>query len=282
MKRSVSIILSFLLVCLPFLTPAIAQEEDLVRIYSEQNDDGSFTLRVDSDHIIPVQVHLTFERLVNVEVQQELPISRLVEPGSVGIPVATLLPTSRTGRRGFDLSFSFARGDPATARHDDDHLYLFPFAHGQKHRVTQGFNGSITHFGENQYAVDFDLDEGAEIYAARAGQVVEVKEDSTIGGPTVQYGQHANYVLVQHDDGSFGNYVHLQFNGAVVEPGELVEAGQLIGYSGNTGRSSGPHLHFDVRLPSTDGRMRSIPMRFRGIDGSPIDPEEGLYYYVSI
>ncbi len=260
--------------------PAISQEQpDLVRIYSRQSEQGGFHLLVDSEHVIPVYVYLDFGRLVNLEVEEDLPVGRLILPGSTGVRVATLVPTSRTGRRGFDLSFSYARGNPATARHDDDHLYLLPFEHGTKHRITQGFNGSFTHFGENQFAVDFDLDEGTEVYAARSGQVVEVREDSTIGGPTVQYGQHANYILIEHSDGSFGNYVHLQPNGALVEVGDRVRAGQLIGYSGNTGRSSGPHLHFDVRLPTEDGKMRSVPIRFLGVDRSPREPQEGSYYY---
>lgn len=277
MKRFVLFLILFGLL----FSPAFAQDQDeeLVRIRSEQTDEGGFRLLVDSDHIIPVYVHLAFDRLVNLEVREPQPVTRLIGPGSVGVTVATLVPTSRTGRRGFDLSFAYARGNPETARHDDEYLYVFPFAHGSKHQVTQGFNGNFTHFGENQYAVDFDLDEGTEVFAARAGRVVEIKEDSTVGGPNVQYGQHANYVLVQHADGSFGNYVHLSFNGALVEVGDYVSAGQLIGYSGNTGRSSGPHLHFDVRLPTEDGRMRSIPMRFRGLDGEAVDPTEGLYYY---
>jgi hypothetical protein len=172
-------------------------------------------------------------------------------------------------------------GDPETADHDDDFQYLFPFEHGTKHRITQGYNGDFSHFGENQYAIDFNMDEGTPVYAARDGIVVRVKEDSRVGGPSMAYADRGNAIMVAHADGSFGNYVHLRYRGAEVEVGDEIDAGQLIGYSGNTGVSSGPHLHFDVRLPQANGRMQSIPFLFRGADGNAVQPREGEFYYAS-
>ena len=87
--------------------------------------------------------------------------------------------------------------------------------------------------------------------------------------------------MIAHDDGSFGNYVHLTYRGAEVAVGDRVQAGQFIGYSGNTGISSGPHLHFDVRLPLANGRMQSIPFLFRGLDGEAVEPEEGAFHYAT-
>jgi len=172
-------------------------------------------------------------------------------------------------------------GDPDAAEHDDDYLYLFPFEHGTKRRITQGHDGSFSHFGENRYAIDFDMPEGTAVHAARGGTVVRVKQDGRAGGPSMAYSSHGNVIMVAHDDGTFGNYVHLRYRGSRVSVGDQVEAGDLIGYSGNTGVSSGPHLHFDVRVPRWDGTMQSIPFLFRGTDGEALDPREGLFYYAA-
>ena len=80
------------------------------------------------------------------------------------------------------------------------------------------------------------------------------------------YGARANLVRILHDDGSMAIYAHLRENGVMVRVGEKVSLGQLIGYSGNTGYSSGPHLHFCVQVNSA-GRLISIPFRMVGPNG---------------
>jgi murein DD-endopeptidase MepM/ murein hydrolase activator NlpD len=254
-------------------------QEDLVRVYGERNEDDGYDFYADSNHLIETFVTVDFRRLVNLDAEVELPYSRTLEPGAERVYLFTLDLDDPTKRRGYSVSYSFARGDPAEADHDDSFRYLLPFAHGTKHRVTQGYQGDFTHFGENEYAVDFDLKIGTPVHAARDGLVVEVKEDSRIGGPAARYGEHGNYILVAHEDGSFANYVHLEPGGSIVEVGDRVTAGEHIGYSGNTGRSAGPHLHFDVRVPLEDGSMQSIPTLFRDHTGAAVTLEEGRYYY---
>jgi murein DD-endopeptidase MepM/ murein hydrolase activator NlpD len=82
---------------------------------------------------------------------------------------------------------------------------------------------------KNIAALDFEMPEGTAVFAARAGAIYSFKDDSDEGGPFSKYKNKANYVIVKHEDGSFGCYWHLKKNGVVVKKGNIVK-GQLIGY----------------------------------------------------
>jgi murein DD-endopeptidase MepM/ murein hydrolase activator NlpD len=259
---------------------AYAQETDSVKVYTRDSGEGAYEILADNAYIIPVWVRIEFSSLVNMEASAALPFGGLVPARSKEVSLFRLQSVSGKGRRGYKMTVSYAKADPGEARPDESVLYLFPFAHGTKHRVTQGYNGAFTHQGlENQYALDFDLDTGTPVFAARGGLVFDVKKNSNRGGPSTAYNRDANYISVLHEDGTIGNYIHLRQNGALVSPGDQVAAGQHIGYSGNTGVSSGPHLHFDVQKPSFDAKMHSLPVRFLGYDGKAVEAEEDGYYY---
>ena len=84
--------------------------------------------------------------------------------------------------------------------------------------------------------------------------------------------------LPVHSDGTLGHYCHLQKGGVTVKPGQMVRAGALIAHSGNTGFSSGAHLHFSV-FKTKDGRERiSLPVKFRTADEKAITLVEGRRY----
>jgi murein DD-endopeptidase MepM/ murein hydrolase activator NlpD len=150
--------------------------------------------------------------------------------------------------------------------------YAIPVSLPEGAYVSQGFHGKASHQGlANEYAVDFRVPEGTPVHAARAGLVVRVEEQFTRGGPDEPL-DNANVVRVQHDDFTVAEYAHLKFQGAVVKEGERVERGDLLGYSGNTGRTTGPHLHFAVHVP-VDGQYRkSIPILFSGGEGGKLRP----------
>jgi murein DD-endopeptidase MepM/ murein hydrolase activator NlpD len=86
------------------------------------------------------------------------------------------------------------------------------------------------------YGVDLELDTGDSVFAVWDGIVRISKYDG---------GGYGNYVLIRHFNGTETVYGHLSKQ--LVQVGELVKAGDLIGWGGSTGRSTGPHLHFELR-----------------------------------
>ncbi|MBE9503604.1 MAG: peptidoglycan DD-metalloendopeptidase family protein, partial [Proteobacteria bacterium] len=123
---------------------------------------------------------------------------------------------------------------------------------------------------------------GTAVVAARAGIIVAVQESSQTGGMDSAYEKDGNHIIILHDDNTFSIYAHLKYKGSVVKVGDIVRAGSVVGYSGNTGMSSGPHLHFEVYKVAhlnEGSRNSSILTRFLNDDGKAVVPEEGVWYY---
>lgn len=94
-------------------------------------------------------------------------------------------------------------------------------------------------------AFDFKMPVGTPVHAAAGGHVVLMVERFRDG---VDDGfKQANYIAIRHAGDLLSHYGHLTIDGAAVEVGQSVSQGELIGYSGNTGRSDYPHLHFFVQ-----------------------------------
>ena len=124
--------------------------------------------------------------------------------------------------------------------------------------VSQGFQGYYSHSNRQRYAVDFDVPVGTPIAAARDGYVYAVKKDSNSGCASSACADQANYIRILHGDGTETFYLHLDYEGAFVEVNDHVCAGDIIGASGDTGWTTGPHLHFSVNNAYGD----TIPFRF--------------------
>jgi hypothetical protein len=101
--------------------------------------------------------------------------------------------------------------------------------------------------GHSTPGIDFRTPAGTPIHAAGPGIVVGVEEDCRPGARRCS-GRRGNYVEIAHPAGRHSRYLHLRPRGASVTLGQEVARGQVIGYSGATGDSTGPHLHYDELL----------------------------------
>jgi murein DD-endopeptidase MepM/ murein hydrolase activator NlpD len=183
----------------------------------------------------------------------------------------TLAEARRTSDAGGKLNFSWkgALGAP-DAVHNPSRPYRAPFAVGATFPVTQAYPLRATHdTAESMYAVDFGLPDGTPVYAAREGTVINVRHDSFSGAALPQMLDQANVILILHDDGTIAMYAHLHWDSIRVRIGQRVQRGEYIANSGNTGFSTGPHLHFAVVRNSGIADV-SLPVQFEGPGGTAV------------
>jgi murein DD-endopeptidase MepM/ murein hydrolase activator NlpD len=148
---------------------------------------------------------------------------------------------------------------------DTSFVYALPYREGSAFRVIQGYFSHFSH--KERAALDFNMRRGTEIYAARGGVVIRVKEDGDRGGLNKKYRPYGNNIVIQHSDSTRAGYWHLQKDGALVQVGDTVMKGQLIAISGKTGYAAVPHLHFLVWKSNGKGNWQQIPTRFQTAKG---------------
>ncbi|MEM7359765.1 MAG: M23 family metallopeptidase [Pseudomonadota bacterium] len=247
-------------------------EEDLC-VYQEK----------EGDHIaIFARNRKAFE--ISVELQFWLRNMHLAEPDKNQFVVsanseqklATLVITDPYARSGMQYSYWWVPGD-FNAKHDGKSLYRLPYKLGSTFYVGQSCNSTGTHQGSHaRNAIDFVLPVGTPVHAARGGTVVDLHEVSNSGGLSTMHYDKGNFVQIKHADGTIASYHHLRTMGVKVDLGEHVEAGDFIAYSGDTGYSSGPHLHFVVLQPESPRKTNSISVTWMAARGELTCPRAGL------
>ncbi|MEG3156349.1 peptidoglycan DD-metalloendopeptidase family protein [Lysobacter zhanggongensis] len=226
--------------------------------------DGGWHAWADNSLAGPIEVMLHYSRRENVDSRPVLPARATVAAGASTL-VAELYTPDRTRATGFELRMDSLPGHPSAAPRDV--VYRLPLQ-ARTARVDQGHGGSFSHGDpENRYAIDFATPVGTPVLAARAGVVMQTEGGfGQTGLDRDRYAGRANFVRVLHDDGSMALYAHLASGGVLVRSGQYVRAGQQVGVSGNTGFSTGPHLHFVVQV-NRGMRLVSLPFRMGGPDG---------------
>jgi murein DD-endopeptidase MepM/ murein hydrolase activator NlpD len=258
---------------LPQTVAAVSTDKTAVKVTAEHATGGSTHFFVQNSELSEVTMTFDFST-VNLRGDVTFPYTATFKPGQTEAFTLTPLNTN------IDWQYSYTNyyklGSSVAV--PDDFVYSLPYEPGTTHLITQGYNGKFSHQGSNKYAIDWQMPEGTPVCAARGGVVVKVKDDSNRGGASIKYDAYNNYVLIRHDDGTLGHYCHLKKDGVKVHPGDIVKTGEVIALSGDTGFSSGAHLHFCVFM-TKDGREReSIPVKYRDAQGEAITLVEGKKY----
>lgn len=234
---------------------------------------GELQFVASNEYHAPVEVILALDDLKSVQNPAADQVMRwIVDPRSelelMALPAIGDEPSA-------DYRFISLHGDPRS-RHSPQRPYRAPFAVAKDFSITQAFPMGVTHdTADSRYAIDIAMPIGTDIHAARGGIVFEVASTNFRGGVDPDHdAAAANIVRILHDDGTHAVYAHLNWNSIRVQPGDEVERGEYIADSGNTGFSSGPHLHFAV-LRNTGMRMESVPVRFEGPNSAEIQPTAG-------
>lgn len=237
--------------------------------------DRQIRLVARNDYPIPVEVIVALDELRNLELPPpEQPMRWIVDPQST-LVLLELDAIENNVAPGMGYRYLWIPGDPR-AEHLPERPYRAPFAVAKQYPISQAFPLGLTHTTPDAYyAVDIVMPVGTGIYAARRGTVFEVAGTNFRGGTDIDKdAPHANIIRIMHDDGSHAVYAHLNWNSIRVRPGDRVERGQYIADSGNTGFTSGPHLHFAV-VVNRGMRLESVPVRFEGPNFAEIEPVTG-------
>lgn len=136
--------------------------------------------------------------------------------------------------------------------------------------VASKFGARTDPFSGQQNTIHRGIDisgvEGVTPVVAAMSGVVVVSAEGTTGTCTVGNkecgGGYGNYVVIQHPDGNFTLYAHMATNSVIVKEGDNVKQGQVLGYVGNTGKSTGSHLHFEVRVGGNDSNSAQDPLKY--------------------
>lgn len=240
-----------------FLTISLSAQES-VKVYYEQAGMG-VNIYADNNEVIPMTIEL---KLTLTGMESDIANDK----GYIVVPANSkkfLLTGTRVAANSREMTFAmdskYFIGD-ITLKPDLDHVYSLPFSKKENVQVYQGYNGSFSHSGEK--ALDFGLEIGEKVTASRGGVVYKVVDSNKKSCEDESCAKYNNLVMVYHEDGTFAEYVHLKKDGVEVNVGDKISANDLIGYSGNTGWTSGPHLHYMVFQFTKEGTRKSFKTKF--------------------
>lgn len=222
---------------------------------------GSIEVVAHSRCHVPVLMELSLAEIRNLEPSQPLP-ARFALAAGASRPLLTLERVDSRQDANYRASLAVIFGTGPSAP-DPEARYAFPFGGAEPRRLVQGVDGAFTHKGDSRFAFDFEMPRGTPVLAARDGIVLLVVDGFPDGGEDEKFRYRSNGVHVLHGDGTIASYGHFD-RGVPVREGQHVRAGDLLGASGNSGQSKGPHLHFQVSAQRFGQDAQTVPIVFVG------------------
>ncbi|MFO7743755.1 MAG: M23 family metallopeptidase [Psychroflexus sp.] len=245
---------------------SLCKAEQRVKIYHEQTDNG-FNIYADNNEFYPVsiQTDFTVKNLTIVGGNKNVYVINAKNKKQL---LTSLKISNKKKEYKFSYRYRTNYGKHNNKGYDTDYIYDLPFKTSNKFRISQGYNGLFSHQNEN--SLDFIMPIGTELLAVREGVVIKVIEKNNENCGKEECKKFNNLILIYHPDGTIAKYAHIKKDGSKVKIGDKVSKGQLIGYSGNVGWSTGPHLHLEIFNQNIDNR-ETLKTKFRTGDGSKIE-----------
>jgi len=170
------------------------------------------------------------------------------------------------GVRCYHGSSNLLKGDMSRYADKDPEslpIFVLPFEPNYPRVLSSGPLGH-REAGDGEYAWDYGMPVGSPVLATIGGQVLRYAQHFGEGRAEARFRGKDNFVVIRHDDGTLGTYCHLHQRSIKVQVHQRVEPGTVIGLSGNSGYTSGPHLHFHVAREVDPQMFIQIPGRFTG------------------
>ena len=235
-------------------------------------DEGVMRLLVTNHYVCVVNVRATVDQSTLAGVHAGSSYSAALDPAETR---ELLRAETKSSADTLHYHWNATLGSPQ-AQHHPPRPYRAPFPLGASYVVSQAYPTHITHVtADSRYAIDIALPDGTPVYAAREGTVINLRHDGFVGAIDPALLDQANVLEILHDDGTIALYAHLHWDSIRVHIGQRVTLGEYIADSGNTGFTSGPHLHFAVWRNSGGGEI-AVPIAFAGLGGAPVTPETGV------
>jgi len=271
---------SIFIIVIVFLSQfSFAQDDLRLKLYRE-NVGKSYFIYADNEEFAPISLEFSYTATnINSTLKNKSVV--IIPANSKKFLITELNSIDSKKGTSFRYDVFYVLGDVNAKNSESTYAYSLPFAKNKKYIVYQGYNGNFSH--QNANSIDFSLQIGNEVYAAREGKVVQVVTQNNQNCITKGCAKFNNKILILHNDGTFAEYVHLKQNGSAVKVGDNVAEGQLIGFSGKTGWTNGPHLHFSVFTNRIDGGRNYIKTKFKtDTSQKPIYLEEKKQYSRSL